>query len=887
MGQTSSQPNDQPNVEPDMELSEKSDHKRRKSTKHKNTAVKMEQTTYQMEKEGEETGAHQETEVAESKDLPFENDDVLELQQWSSSKRSKKHIKHDKKKKREKRIRDGADTDTFSGNGKADGELERTHLPSTPPNQAESSSPPPTRLSTSRSPHVLDEIPTDDETAIFDKEFGSGIVSAEPLTPKNELYSFSQQPPEDLSQQGSTYPTYQLPVPIDNSEKISKKNKKRKRYSDPAPATTHNEPMIWGDGAGSPPFDFDSGFDFENQPFDNLFDNEFSFANPLSITEDLEVPIDPELHSTSALPPAVDLSTLGDPIVNTEQSRSRKHDLNRSSKPVKRRRMETDQPVLHELNSYHSPYNDQEETKKRALPESEDMRKGSEPEFGTPVMAMDKKQDVVGNQNAAAKSKKSSQQEQWESKSMSDAQLEGQKGDIQPTLSVKAIAVKGGQWKDDEIVKLDRFRDQYCEANRSSHEQFNNLIQSNIRNNPKVSALFNELHEVVPYRPRPSLQKLVRRRFHNYSARGTWSAEEDEMLKQAVQIKGTSWKAVGEMIDRMAEDCRDRWRNYLVNSEHRNHEQWTDDEVRDLCNAIIECIQLMRAERRQALEDKYGLGAPEVDEDSKPEEDDLHLINWQAVSDRMGKHGGGRSRLQCSLKWTQLKKTEHEKLLESIRQSQGFAPTTKAAPKKNTWRHVRNAKMAANMKAGDRYALLQAMLNSHALTEANIPWKALGDEDFRITWSSSVKKIAWENMKTTITAVDSKDYREIANHLIMRLVREEDEDINHRWDPAMDGNLPRTKMSRQVNDHPTSKRRESQPKDGMKRLSKEFVRESDDEDADDATDSSKDYNQLDINGELGKTASEDEEEANGNEKPQESDEDSLFDGPLEEDEDAP
>ena len=113
--------------------------------------------------------------------------------------------------------------------------------------------------------------------------------------------------------------------------------------------------------------------------------------------------------------------------------------------------------------------------------------------------------------------------------------------------------------------------------------------------------------------------------------------------------KGTSWKVVGEMIERFPEDCRDRWRNYLIH-ENRITDNWTEAEVLNLASPISDCVQSMKIERRQRKEASYGPHVPysddELDEDHAP----LKLLNWQAVSERMGAHGGSRSRLQCSTK---------------------------------------------------------------------------------------------------------------------------------------------------------------------------------------------------------------------------------------------
>ena len=41
---------------------------------------------------------------------------------------------------------------------------------------------------------------------------------------------------------------------------------------------------------------------------------------------------------------------------------------------------------------------------------------------------------------------------------------------------------------------------------------------------------------------------------------GPWKPEEDEQLRQLVEAKGNKWLDIGEVMGRMGEACRDRWR---------------------------------------------------------------------------------------------------------------------------------------------------------------------------------------------------------------------------------------------------------------------------------------------------------------------------------------
>lgn len=603
----------------------------------------------------------------------------------------------------------------------------------------------------------------------------------------------------------------------------------------------------------------------------------------------------------SALPPSVDLSVLENGEANIRQAKKRKTRQSVSSRPTKRSRTD---------HSIYMPQDDHENIQDQVLPGLEDNARRSSPELGTPFMKTIARGGLE-YLNSASKASKTPRYDNHPRQTKNKKRKESmdnpaslhridEKG-YQSERSLKDVSEKGGAFSFGEIAKLDAFRDNYCDANNMNYAFFNSLIQTPIRGNAQVVTLFNELHEILPYRSRMSVQKFVRRRFHNYGARGTWTTEEDQDLRRAVEEKGKQWKVVGEMIDRMPGDCRDRYRNHLLNSEHRNREQWTEEEVGNLCRAILECMQLLKDERRQAREQKYGPDAQDSGEGSDQGVEDLKAINWQAVSDRMGEHGGGRSRLQCSFKWSQLKKQDQNDLLNIVREARGLK-SKRSGPTKNPWRQKKAMRKVANMKTGDQYALLQSILGSNAPAEGNIPWKSLGDEAFRATWTVADRKSAWLKMKQSIPGSGTIDYREIINRLITQILAEGTGELDERWDPEVDGDVsqikPRKSKKAKGKERETAsteserRKRSKRSKEGHKQArSNEFVvEESDDKEEHSAFNQPQYYNRYnalprsaeanryaDMNNNAASSMAEDGE-LNKNAHANNVDRDSLFEG---------
>lgn len=354
-------------------------------------------------------------------------------------------------------------------------------------------------------------------------------------------------------------------------------------------------------------------------------------------------------------------------------------------------------------------------------------------------------------------------------------------------LHVSALLNSHGRFGQAEIEKIERYRQKWCQRNGKQLSDFNSLVQSPIRGQPEAVAIFKEIQEMFPTQSPSYVQRFCRRKFHNFAARGTWTSAEDENLRKYVAEKGTSWKAVGEAMDRFPEDCRDRWRNYLVNQEHRNHEQWTDGEVHNLAAAILDCAQTKAAERQRQASDHQQVESYIPSAHLDLSNLDMKLVNWQSVSDRMGSNGGGRSRLQCSFKWNKIRAEDRFRFLQQAQSAQQHASngivdaTGENVTMSKGWRASLARKKVSNMLTGDKMDLLRGVITSGAVSEAHIPWKAIGPEWFQRTWNVAEKKAAWVLLKETYPFGEEDDYRAIADYLLRDQRATE---ANEHWDPS-------------------------------------------------------------------------------------------------------
>lgn len=115
--------------------------------------------------------------------------------------------------------------------------------------------------------------------------------------------------------------------------------------------------------------------------------------------------------------------------------------------------------------------------------------------------------------------------------------------------------------------------------------------------------------------------------YHPQNNIGAWTKEDDVKLVELHAKHKGQWTTIGQALGRMADSCRDRYRNHLKDQDTMNSGTWAPEEDRKLLDIM------------QDLANKQG----------KPNlADATHM--WTAISELMG---GTRSRHQCRHRYTQ------------------------------------------------------------------------------------------------------------------------------------------------------------------------------------------------------------------------------------------
>ncbi|KAF9957009.1 RNA polymerase I enhancer binding protein [Mortierella alpina] len=142
-----------------------------------------------------------------------------------------------------------------------------------------------------------------------------------------------------------------------------------------------------------------------------------------------------------------------------------------------------------------------------------------------------------------------------------------------------------------------------------------------------LKALWVEIAVRLQTRPLLNIYLHVRRMFHPQNNIGQWTKEDDEKLVALYQKHKGQWTVIGQELGRMADSCRDRYRNHLKDQDTMKSGTWSPDEDEKLLSIMQELA--LQQGKSNILES-------------------THM--WTLISEKMG---GTRSRHQCRHRFSQ------------------------------------------------------------------------------------------------------------------------------------------------------------------------------------------------------------------------------------------
>ncbi|KAJ7228498.1 hypothetical protein GGX14DRAFT_413437 [Mycena pura] len=268
----------------------------------------------------------------------------------------------------------------------------------------------------------------------------------------------------------------------------------------------------------------------------------------------------------------------------------------------------------------------------------------------------------------------------------------------------EGLVYKKGKFSAVEAKQINEAIETYRTSRGLSEEDVDRVIFPT-DGKEKDTAFWTEIASAVSQRPIIAVYHYLRRMRHPLKQQGKWRPEEDVKLIQAVTSLGQQWEKVATHVGRMATDCRDRYRNYIVGRENRHNGAWTPDEEDKLTRLVTEM------QRGKDLD---------------------HDVFWTKISLLMGET---RSRQQCRIKWTD-----------------SLSKKFKSNGARLRW------------STGDASTLISKIDALNVRDDTEVDWKSLPDSQWNL-WSAHALQRRWLTMKKGVKGFEDMTHREIMDIL--------------------------------------------------------------------------------------------------------------------------
>ncbi|GJJ69470.1 hypothetical protein EMPS_01816 [Entomortierella parvispora] len=198
-------------------------------------------------------------------------------------------------------------------------------------------------------------------------------------------------------------------------------------------------------------------------------------------------------------------------------------------------------------------------------------------------------------------------------------------------LKEKGIKYRTGTFSENEDQLIRQTIREYLVRNSMPADAIELWFQNgDARNNvgkEELKPLWVEIARRLETRPLLNIYLHVRRMFHPQNNIGVWTKEDDNKLVELFAKHKGQWTNIGLELGRMADSCRDRYRNNLKDRNTMVSGSWKPYEDR-LMLSIMQEIAL-KQKKSSILESS---------------------LMWTAISEKMG---GSRSRHQCRHRYNQ------------------------------------------------------------------------------------------------------------------------------------------------------------------------------------------------------------------------------------------
>ena len=147
--------------------------------------------------------------------------------------------------------------------------------------------------------------------------------------------------------------------------------------------------------------------------------------------------------------------------------------------------------------------------------------------------------------------------------------------------------LKRGSFTDVEILTLRSALCEFVAEQGMGTEGLEKLCSEGVKENAEMRGAWCKIAECLPNRSLQSCHNVCRRKFNPNNYKGGWSLEQMDTLIELQRMHGNQWKLIGELLQRTAENVRDKFREIgSLNSTRRVKGPWTLHEQLLLINLV-------------------------------------------------------------------------------------------------------------------------------------------------------------------------------------------------------------------------------------------------------------------------------------------------------------
>ena len=210
-------------------------------------------------------------------------------------------------------------------------------------------------------------------------------------------------------------------------------------------------------------------------------------------------------------------------------------------------------------------------------------------------------------------------------------------------------SITTGKWTQKEIDHLKRLLCKYAARKNLTPEQLGSLCSDTTPE--EFKNVWTKIARYFPDRSVQSVHNCCKRSFNPYNYKGEWTVLEERALIEYVETNGKKWKELGEILQRTANNVKDKWKQ-MGGDRHelRKTGTWGVEETLELVRLIFMNLSLpwLKAEKFNKENDDTLMDSILKLIEKYKSKITKAEINWEAISEMFKT----RSSVDCRTRWS-------------------------------------------------------------------------------------------------------------------------------------------------------------------------------------------------------------------------------------------